>query len=212
MNKKLLPLISILISISYQMYCQDLMKVVDPFAFGINQEYYVLESNKNVKHGSYLMISNGDTIVFGEYDNNRMAGIWKYFDYHQEIELIYNHDNGRVIDWNCQEKNQRCRESGSPAYYSLGLFAATAEIGSNIKYPEKAALEGRTGSPIVYLIIDEKGSIEKTYIGKSSNHLDIDKAAINAVNSSFDKKWIPAVDKNGDSVKDTLFFKLNFVM
>lgn len=199
-------------SLGFNLSGQELKHNSVKYALGIIENYTVLKSNKNIKHGEYFQIFKNDTIVYGQYENNIKSGIWKYYSFENELTFIYDFSTSKVIDWKCQPINQRCRNIGSASSYSLGNFAAYAKIGSKIDYPEESASNGFSGSPVVYMVINEKGELVKYFIGETSGYADIDRAALKAANNSCNEEWIPAYDGNGNAISDTLYFKLNFVL
>ena len=56
MQNKLTLILVLLIGISIQSSCQDLKLIKKVFALGIEQQYYVLKYEKNIKNGPYWMI------------------------------------------------------------------------------------------------------------------------------------------------------------
>lgn len=76
--KQLLVLIFL---ISYNICdAQNTKKISNRFSPEI---YYVLESDKKIKHGTYrLNVGDGKDLIIGEYENNNYTGLWEAFHVH----------------------------------------------------------------------------------------------------------------------------------
>lgn len=199
-----------LLVISIGTNCQDLKPKKNRIGMGLTKNYYVLKSDKKMKVGECVVTFREDSITFGQYENGAKSGVWTYLDRESNPEFKYDFKSKMVVDWSCQPKHQRCRNEGSAAYYSLGLMAAYADIASKLKFPEAAAENGYSGSPVVIFIISPKGEIKERQVGITCGNYDIDNAALEAAKNACEENWIPAYDMNGEPVSDTIAFKLNF--
>lgn len=78
-------------------------------------------------------------------------------------------------------------------------------IAKNIKYPEKAKVEGIEGKVFVKATIDETGNVIKAEILNSVSK-DCDKAAIDAIKKT---KWLPA-ENDGETVSAEVTIPIQF--
>lgn len=81
-----------------------------------------------------------------------------------------------------------------------------AVLGQVVKYPELAKKEGVEGVVLVKLTIASTGKIAKAEVS-SSVRADLDQAALDAAKAV---SWIPARDKNGESIESTIILPIKF--
>lgn len=63
------------------------------------EKFYVLDTNKNVRHGEYFKLTNDKAIVEnGNYEYGKKIGNWRYFG-GETLFLTYNFDTQKVINF-----------------------------------------------------------------------------------------------------------------
>lgn len=174
------------------------------------EEYYVLKSDKSVKHGSYKKFDyNGTTLINGCYKNAVKDSIWEFYDNKSELqqkydfsknELVYNKISGFAMKMKFEvmdnSDSTKTIPDRPPIY--IGTEAVLVQIiQQNIKYPRAAMENGTSG--IVYILF----TIDKS--GKTSNHRlfkgigsGCDEEALRVVKSMPDN-WLPGL-LNGQAV------------
>ncbi|WP_448700530.1 hypothetical protein ACFGVR_01095 [Mucilaginibacter sp. AW1-3] len=83
----------------------------------IYESFYVLKSNKKVRHGLYIAVYKKSTVLAkGEYNNGKRAGQWQFFDGTGKPAQVYNYDEGRftMID-EAGKKGTKCTFAQEPA-------------------------------------------------------------------------------------------------
>jgi protein TonB len=125
-----LPFASFLLSILvFSATAQELKKVKHTLTFNSfpeeQEEYYVLKSDKKIKHGPYQRWVNGKIIETGSYKNNQKhsvwtkifpntesireqgnytdnerTGIWQFYSFKNELEYSYDFTNRKVVSIN----------------------------------------------------------------------------------------------------------------
>jgi hypothetical protein len=104
---------------------QDLVKQKDSLRFG-KAKYYVLKSDKNIKHGSSFIKSYLGTkaILYGQYSYGEKDGEWmeRYPDYSMSLKSVGQYNKGEKIGlWNYYdldgEKSQVYNHSSNTLIY-----------------------------------------------------------------------------------------------
>lgn len=69
--------------------------------FFYSEKFYVLDTNKNIRHGEYFKISNdGSIIENGYYEFGKKNKIWRIFEGNKPTpSLTYNFETKKVIDY-----------------------------------------------------------------------------------------------------------------
>jgi len=60
------------------------------------ETFYVLKSDRKIKHGEYQKTYGGLTIK-GQFDNNKKIGVWEYFDRYNQLEQKIDFDSEKII-------------------------------------------------------------------------------------------------------------------
>lgn len=59
----------------------------------VYESFYVLKSNKKVRHGLYIAVYKKATVLAkGEYNNGKRVGQWQFFDATGKLTQVYNYD------------------------------------------------------------------------------------------------------------------------
>ena len=106
-----------------------------------------------------------------------------------------------------QELGTRNQEPSAPSTGSSGAESA-AWSHHNIRYPEKALEEGRTGAPVVRVEVLASGRAGRVELVESSGHPDLDEAAVNGLRTAW---YRPATDGRR-AVASVKLFQPRFVI
>lgn len=203
MNRKILTILLILFT-SY-CFCQDVKKVVKKFdnSKQISESYYVLKSDKNIKHGEYIsyfrysdidekLIKNGIKKIEdfikekGNFYYGKKDGIW--IEYVNKTEKrTGSYSNGkRVGIWNTYKENGRVIDR----YDYDNNIQLEPIISIVIPYPDIAQENGIQGTVRIRFHINNDCSIDNITIIQSLSP-ECDKAAIDAMKilSDLSKKY-----------------------
>lgn len=82
-------------------------------------------------------------------------------------------------------------------------------ISVNVKYPEKAMKENKSGKVFVNFIIDEEGNVTNSRIIKGADP-ELDAEALRVVQKM--PKWKPGLDKDGNPVKVSFNIPITFML
>lgn len=171
---------------------------------GIKEIFYVLKSNKKMKHGEYRMLTtSGKLKAKGQYENGKKAGPWAFYDYEGDIEQIYDYSTG-VLDFNAEddEPTQYFLDEGSgykefkpdrpPVFISGGsnMFFAT---GSQLKYPVQATRMGIQGTVFIEVFVTPDGRLIGERVKKGIG-AGCDMEALRMIKLVPDN-WLPALYK-----------------
>lgn len=184
-------------------FSQDLKKIKKNLSY-FTETYFVLEKNKNVKHGKYYMISFGDTIKSGNYMNNIRSGYWK-FNSGKNLEFIFDYDNNKIITDTLGKERL--------ALYSEGFTSFQINNGLNIKYPVEAAEAGHSGQVVISFTVNVDGSTGNFEIYEGCGDIALNEEALRVIKKvALDGTWYPAINANGEKIsskmKKTIDFKV----
>lgn len=217
MNRILL-ILALLISISAK--GQETIKQKTSSLNGlITEKYYVLSSNKNIKHGDYKRYCRSKLVAEGNY-NNEEKEIFKYYSFEKTPSLVYDYSRNKVLSY---DKNDNIKDIYSttgngeklvvdrPPIPLFSRYELAWFIASNIKYPLEAEENGQSGKVQILAVIDEKGNITKYSLFLGATEL-LNNEALRVVNLIPKKwKWIPAI-KNGQPIKSAIILPVNFII
>jgi TonB family protein len=166
--------------------------------------YYVLKSDKNIKHGSYNYIIREKIIVKGQYTNNEKTGIWEFYNDKDSLEQKYDYSNKEMIFNNNPNGFSNCKvvlnEEQTEVIPELkpifigGMSSYNRFISDNLKYPKESKVKGIEGRQIVLIYLTKDGLIKNIKIYRSISP-DIDEEALRLI-SILPNNWIPAKHKN----------------
>jgi hypothetical protein len=89
---------SFLICISVAGYAQETIVENGKYAPGINEEYHVLKSNPNIKHGLYRAFYNRKTVIAtGMYTQGKKSGTWHFYNNVGKVVQHYNFDTNKAF-------------------------------------------------------------------------------------------------------------------
>jgi len=165
--------------------------------------YQINKSNKS-KEGFYCKIyqSSRDTLIKGNYQNNKETGIWSYNDVDGNSFIKYNYDTEKIIsiadkytsiDTFIIEKNGNFvvdRIDTLPVY--IGFYNEPKHfLFTNLRISDDIIKKRLTGRTVASFIINKHGKITNPTIEVSLSS-KMDKQIIKTI-SNIEGKWIPAI-------------------
>ena len=188
-------LLIFLLSVFANGFSQDLKKITKRLPY-FTETYFVLEKNKNVKHGKYYMISYGDTIKCGYYKNNIRSGNWKYYS-GKNLEFIFDFDNNKIIT------DTLGRER--PALYSEGFTFFQIINALNIKYPPEAVEAGHSGKVVISFKVGIDGIVSDFEVYEGCGDIALNEEALRVVKKvALEETWHPAINDKGEKISSLM--------
>lgn len=105
---KIISFFSILLFISFNVFSQvKTKKKIINSSFHYTEKFYVLDTNRNIRHGEYFKISRDNTILEnGYYEFGKKSKIWRIFEGNKSLpSLTYNFDTKQLIDYDKHYKD-----------------------------------------------------------------------------------------------------------
>ena len=168
---------------------------------GVKKEvFFVLKNSPEIKQGEYKKYLDKKIVLSGEFTNNKVSGIWTYYNNDESVFLKFNFDNDSTIF--CSQTNL----SRSIAYFGDNN-EVTSIIMLNMMYPDEAILNGEKGTVLVNIFINKFGDISDYKISKSISPL-LDNEAIR-VTKLIPEKWLPAI-WNGKPIDSKITVPITF--
>jgi protein TonB len=218
MLRKILLTLYVLVIIGEIGYSQTKkIKIVDQNLKKTYEEFHVLKSNKDIREGTYKHIICNKLSVDGTYKNGEKTGVWKCYNYEDEVELEINYDNGLIkyltID-SITKKDVILETSLNPSGDRPMLIISGSNIITNylihhINYPQYALERGISGKVVIELILDSKGKISD-YVVNTSIDKSLDDEALRVVRM-IPMNFLP-VFINGEAAETKLMIPVNFVL
>ena len=152
--------------------------------------YHVLRKHKRIRHGLYLKYLRERIIINGYYDNNEKIGIWKYYDGLKRVQLEYDFDKKKVIEFN---SFQDTTTFSQPPLLLGSTIELKYKINKLIRYPREAWINGFSGEIIVGVSIDTTGTITGYSIEKGCEE-NLNEEALRVVKIVAEEyQWLPAI-------------------
>lgn len=197
--RRYLLLLSVIICIHAQ--AQDVIKQ----AYGnewYEEEYSVLKSNKNTRHGIYKNIKTREINIEGQFENNKKTGLWNFYE-KGTLVFSYNYSTqltelNRPLKTNYEVllNNLFSRTNLiSPPTYLGGKPGLELAINRVISYPAQAKRIGVEGLVIVSVVIDKNGTANEIKI--ESGPEEFHKELLSAF-KKIDQYWIPGSTDNSN--------------
>lgn len=212
--KNTLTILTILLG-TISCYAQTYEEITNK-GFKYTDTYHIDKKSKS-KEGTYLKVNNNsrDTLITGNYDNNRKVGLWKYNSSRNKPYLYYDYSNKEIkvfprdiakIDTFLVKSDSAYelrKVDRAPAY--LGYKSEIRDIIQlNGKVPVWLQEQGITGSSLYTFVVDSLGKMVDIRIEKSLDK-EFDREILNSI-KLIDGEWLPAI-VNGKPV-DSKFFIL----
>jgi len=180
--------------------------------------YYVLKSDKNVRHGEYLRYGLNKGIgEKGRYDMNQRVGIWEFYNSEGELEQKYNYTDRKVEYLNPSGATYRILWTEINGTYEdkqpdempvfIGGQSRQWYFTLNLKYPAAARRQGTQGKVFISAIITRDGKMidEKVETGIGDG---CDEEALRVIKNIPDE-WIPA-KINGEATNVRILLPVTF--
>lgn len=209
--------LTVLILFSFNnLYSQETKKVAISRE---NEEYFVLKSDKKIRHGEYKKIHPYKPkipIITGQYENNKKVGVWDYFDLNGNITQRFDYTNGQPLAYQTYSilgiskvlSGESIERLSCPPLYLDGERVLFEWIAKSVKYPAEATKTRTTGTVLVYFTIDKSGKTKDYHVKESHSH-GLDEAAINAVKNIPADLWFPGILDN-KPVEVEIFIPIDF--
>lgn len=179
--------------------------------------YYVLRSNKKIKHGEYR--SYGWTRKLSEkgaYSNGEKSGIWEFYQATGELEQRYDYNERKLLysknsdppftTWTYVDGEYNQKQPETLPLFIGGMRRLFKNLDSFV-YPSEAKLMNVDCRVVVSAIITESGKMTDEQISTGSGH-GCDEEILKAIKLIPDE-WIPATLK-GQNVKTKIFIPITF--
>ena len=210
MNKKILVL---LIFVPTMLCAQKTQKVTNKVN---NETFYVLKSDKKIRHGEYKNFNFfGKLVVNGYYKYGAKDSIWDCFDRNGELISKYNYTKNELVFYNPNVKligkKYRLLVDGNKLDTILSkppLFLAGDEFFmSKIQYPIIAQQKGISGRVVVFFTVDKFGKTTNYHV-KTPIGYGMDEEVIRVLKLIPDF-WLPGF-LNEEPVDIEVEFPFNF--
>lgn len=177
------------------------------------EEFYVLKSDNTIKEGSYKRIVNDKLMIEGAYANGQKSGVWKIYDYFNNVEMEINYDSGD-IEYSVPDsvtrsyfkiKSKIVPDNDRPVLNITGSGLFMGYLFQLIEYPHPEA--NVSGIVVVKIKINPKGEIVD-YVIKKSAVKYLDDEALRVV-KLVPFEFLPEY-KNGKPVDSEVLIPINF--
>jgi hypothetical protein len=189
-----------------------LKKKTDAYANNTFEEYYVLKSDKSVRHGLFLRTRNELVLAKGYYNmgqqdstweyyspnlysayrltgkgkyrEGKKVGKWQYYNDEGTLEQIYDHTAGKLL----------FQKDSNPEYsqpiYIGGEYSFRAHM-CNVRFPDGAAEAKVDGDVVIVFTVGVDG-IASNFRVEQSLRKDCDDAVMRVL-KSLPEKWVPTM-------------------
>ena len=195
------------------LFAQKTKKVTTEIA---NETFYVLRSDKKIKHGEYKKFDFfGKLLVKGYYKLGVKDSIWECFDSNGNPTSKYDFTKNELVFHNSKamvkDKKYRLIDNGNKLDTTLSkppVFLGGDEfIMSEIRFPIDAVMAGISGRVVVLFTVDKFGKT-KDYHVKTSLGYGLDEEVVRTLQLIPDF-WLPGL-LNGEPVDVEVEFPFNF--
>jgi TonB family protein len=224
MKRQVLTILLIVFA-SYS-FCQDVKKIEKKFdnSKQISESFYVLKSDKNIKHGEYILyfrysdndeslIKNGikkkDDFIKerGNYINGKKDGVWIEFVNKTEMDSGKYSNGKKVGIWDTYNGNEKVKSFDYDNNKKIGIWLTYKEKGmvtERYDYDNNIQLEPFIRFNISYPNIAQENGIQGTV--KIRFHINIDCtidniSIVQSLSPECDKAAIDAMKKYGELYK-----------
>ncbi|WP_282015309.1 energy transducer TonB [Marinifilum flexuosum] len=203
-----------LLLISTQCFGQKKYKRVKHQITHLHKEIYQVDKKSKIKEGFYYVVNTRtkDTLVTGEYLNNKRIGIWKFYKKDSTPHLEYDYDRNQLASYNSGNRiDSTFIKKGdkyvldkvdNPQIYIGFENQAEFDMIKKIKLPTELMEKHKSGSCLYSFIISKEGILKDITIEQSINK-NLDKNAIKTI-KELNYKWEPA-RQNGKPIDSKSF-------
>ncbi|WP_372775962.1 energy transducer TonB [Mangrovibacterium sp.] len=195
------------IALTYFCNCnsQDLKKRSNYSHPNLKETYFVLKSNKDVKHGPYTLVLFNDTIQSGYFRNNEKSGVWKYYRHDQTVEYAFDYDSNKIItDTAVTER---------PPLYSEGWEYFNILKAKYTEYPVEALEAGASGCVYISFDVNEDGTASDFRLEIGAGNILLNNEALRVVKKvASENFWFPGTNSEGEKVKASIASPVRFII
>lgn len=186
----------------FNAYSQDLKK--KHTTDGDKKEsFFVLKSDRNIKHGDYELKLWGQIVQKGQFDRGKKTGTWFFYSQTGEMEFAYNYDTDSIVPVNHTSIKLPFYTEGSAVFWYL--------ISANINYPADAREAGIKGMVIISFTVDTDGKAKDFSVDAGCGNLSLNNEALRVVKiAATEHYWLPWVNDKGENEKTDFFFPVSF--
>lgn len=183
-----------------------LSRSVDTICY--TEEYHVLASKPNIKHGKYSLIHKDYPIEEGQYTYGKRTGIWRFYTIENEIELEYDYDKQKPTKILPHIGHKYSEDTYPPVFLGSPLHIRHY-ICSHTTYPREERGEFKNCQVDVAMHIDSSGEYKGYHIQRFSKP-DFNQAVINAMRKIPKTwRWVPA-KLNGKNIESEYVVSIVF--
>ncbi len=192
-------LVFLLLILPNYVFGQEIKKVIDPKT---NEIFFVLKSDKKVKHGEYNKFRfNRKLLVKGYYKQGAKDSIWECYNFKGELSLKYDYTKNLLLFYQPNESaperqyqiinlpNNSEIKLSQPPIYLEGDDGIYATLGREIRYPAIASRSGISGVVNVSFIVDKNGKASN-FLVKNPVGFGLDEEALRAFRL-LPQNWLP---------------------
>jgi len=199
------------------LFGQQTKKIIDKENYEV---FYVLKSDKSIKHGNYQKFNyNGLTIVNGYFKNGIKDSIWEFYDNQGELQQKFNFTKNEFIYYKSDDKTKGqifsvIRENDTiktvldrPPLYIGSETLMNENLFWNIRYPREARENGITGTVYISFTIAKNGKTNNHKVARGIGY-GCDEEALRVVKEIPDS-WFPGL-LNGQTVNVEILMPISF--
>ena len=183
-----------------------------------NETFFVLKSDKSIKHGAYKKFSYKNTLLIkGLYKQGLKDSIWECYNFDGQISLKYDYSKNELLFYKPGDKVRKYKfinetENADttldrPPIFLGGDDAFTSDIVKNLRYPVEALENGISGKVYVSFVVDKKGKTSNYKIEKPLGY-GLDMESLRVLKLQPDN-WLPAI-QNGQAIDIEVIYPVTF--
>lgn len=183
-----------------------------------NETFFVLKSDKTIKHGEYNKFSYKNTLLIkGFYKQGLKDSIWECYNFDGQISLKYDYSKNKLLFYKPSAKFKMYKfinetenadtTLSRPPIFLEGDDAFTFDIVRNLRYPVEALQNGISGKVNVSFLVDKSGKTSNYKIEKPLG-FGLDLEALRVLKLQPDN-WLPAI-QNGQAVDIEVIYPVTF--
>lgn len=175
-----------------------------------NETFYVLKSDKSIKHGRYTKRINGKVFKQGLFEHGEKKGTWEYYDFNGDLVHKVDIESKTLIF----EKSPTNSPSNLSSKYSRhlivlgGMAGVYRQIQYLLRYPATARQNGTQGKVYIKLTFNDRGELINQEVIEGPGD-GLDEEAIRTM-KLIDFETLPALDLEGNPVQSELILPITF--
>jgi len=180
-----------------------------------NEIFYVLKSDKKVRHGEYKMFDfKGKLLVNGYYKYGAKDSIWEYYNSKERLISKYDYTNDELIFYDpniWKDKKYKLIVNENKLDTTLSrppiFLGGDGLIASKIQYPISAMQIGKSGRVVVSFTVDKFSKVSNYHVNTPLGY-GLDEEVIRVLKSLSDF-WLPGL-LDGQPVDVEIEYSFNF--